>query len=314
MRLAADRKSSDERRKTARFTGIAMIALLAVLWGSNWPAMKLALTEIPPWTFRSIGLITGGVGLLAIARVAGHSVAIPRQSGAMLFVISLFNITIWHVLSAYGLTLIEAGRAVIIAFTMPLWALLLSRFILKDPLSASRLTALALGLAGLAILIGPDLRALGAAPLGASFMLAAAFSWALGTVVMKTREWTMPILVLTGWQLLIGGLPVVAGMLVLELPVDLAMVSIPGLIGLAYTVVVAMFICHTMWFALVRILPAAIAALGTLAIPIVGVFSSALFLEEQVGVREVIALCLVVAALGTALGLPHVGRRVETRP
>ncbi len=296
------------------FTGITIIALLAVLWGSNWPAMKLALTEIPPWTFRSIGLVPGGVGLLAIARVAGHSVAIPRQSGAMLFVISLFNITIWHVLSAYGLTLIEAGRAVIIAFTMPLWALLLSRFILKDPLSASRLTALALGLAGLAILIGPDLRALGAAPLGASFMLAAAFSWALGTVVMKTREWTMPILVLTGWQLLIGGVPVVAGMLVLELPVDLAMVSIPGLIGLAYTIVVAMFICHTMWFALVRILPAAIAALGTLAIPIVGVFSSALFLEEQVGVREVIALCLVVAALGTALGLPHVGCRVETRP
>ena len=314
MRLAADRKSSDERRTMARFTGITMIALLAVLWGSNWPAMKLALTEIPPWTFRSIGLVTGGVGLLAIARVAGHSVAIPRQSGAMLFVISLFNITIWHVLSAYGLTLIEAGRAVIIAFTMPLWALLLSRFILKEPLSASRLTALALGLAGLAILIGPDLRVLGAAPLGASLMLAAAFSWALGTVVMKTREWTMPILVLTGWQLLIGGVPVVAGMLVLELPVDLAMVSIPDLIGLAYTIVVAMFICHTMWFALVRILPAAIAALGTLAIPIVGVFSSALFLEEQVGVREVIALCLVVAALGTALGLPHVGRRVETRP
>ena len=306
-------KSSDAGGAVAPVMGVAMIALLAVLWGSNWPAMKLALSEIPPWTFRSIGLVIGGVGLLAIARIAGHSVAIPRQSGAMLLVISLFNITIWHVLSAYGLTLIEAGRAVIIAFTMPLWAVLLSRFILNDPLTARRITALALGLVGLAILIGPDLQALGAAPLGATFMLAAAVSWALGTVVMKTREWTMPILVLTGWQLLLGGVPVVAGMLLFETPVDLAMISIRGLIGLTYTIVVAMFICHTMWFALVRRLPAAVAALGTLAIPIVGVFSSALFLEEAVGVREVIALCLVVAALGTALASPHIGSRVESR-
>jgi drug/metabolite transporter (DMT)-like permease len=275
--------------------------------------MKLALTEIPPWTFRGIGLVIGGVGLLAIGRIAGHSLAIPRRSGAMLLVISLFNITIWHVLSAYGLTLIEAGRAVIIAFTMPLWAVLLSRFILQDALTSRRITALALGLAGLAVLIGPDLRALGAAPLGASFMLAAAFSWALGTVVMKTREWTMPILVLTGWQLLLGSLPVVAGMFIFELPVDLSMISVRGLMGFTYSVVVAMFVCHTMWFALVRVLPAAIAALGTLAIPIVGVYSSALVLGEQIGAREVIALCLVVAALATALAMPQAGRSAKTR-
>ncbi len=313
MSPAEDEKQNGSGGAIAPLTGIAMIALLAVLWGSNWPAMKLALTEIPPWTFRGIGLVIGGVGLLAIGRIAGHSLAIPRRSGAMLLVISLFNITIWHVLSAYGLTLIEAGRAVIIAFTMPLWAVLLSRFILQDALTSRRITALALGLAGLAVLIGPDLRALGAAPLGASFMLAAAFSWALGTVVMKTREWTMPILVLTGWQLLLGSLPVVAGMFIFELPVDLSMISVRGLMGFTYSVVVAMFVCHTMWFALVRVLPAAIAALGTLAIPIVGVYSSALVLGEQIGAREVIALCLVVAALATALAMPQAGRSAKTR-
>ena len=313
MGSAENGKGGDAGGAIAPLTSIAMITLLAVLWGSNWPAMKLALTEIPPWTFRGIGLVIGGVGLLAIARIAGYSLAIPRRSGAMLLVISLFNITIWHVLSAYGLTLIEAGRAVIIAFTMPLWAVLLSRFILQDALTSRRITALALGLAGLAILIGPDLRALGAAPLGASFMLAAAFSWALGTVVMKTQEWRMPILVLTGWQLLLGSLPVVAGMFIFELPVDPSMIGVRGLIGFTYSVVVAMFVCHTMWFALVRVLPAAVAALGTLVIPIVGVYSSALVLGEQIGVREVIALCLV-AALATALAIPQAGRSAKTRP
>ena len=297
-------KSSKLNGPVAPLTGLAMIAVLAVLWGGNWPAMKLAVSEISPWTFRSICLVTGGVGLLAIARASGHSVAIPRRSGAMLLTISLFNITLWHILSAYGLTLIEAGRAVIIAFTMPLWAVLLGHYILKDRLTARRVIALILGLTGLAILIGPDLAALGAAPLGASFMLAAAFSWALGTVVMKTREWAMPILVLTGWQLFLGGIPVVVGMLLFEMPLDLTGVSARSLIGLAYAAIVATFVCHTLWFALVRVLPAAVAALGTLAIPITGVFFSALFLGEQIGIREVISLCLIVTALATVLAFP----------
>lgn len=314
MNSAKSEASEGKLGAMTPLSGIAMLALLALLWGSNWPAMKSALFEIPPWTFRSIGLVIGGVGLLSIARLVGHSVAIPRHSVVMLLVISLFNITIWHVLSAYGLTLIEAGRAVIIAFTMPLWAVLLSSFILKDRLTARRIAALTLGLAGLAVLIGPELRALGAAPLGAFFMLAAAVSWALGTVLMKSREWTMPILALTGWQLLIGSVPVAVGMVLFEDAVDLTIVSSRGLIGLAYTIVVAMFICHTMWFALVRVLPAAVAALGTLAIPIVGVYSSALVLGEQIGAREVIALCLVVAALAVALAMPQVGRSTATPP
>jgi len=292
-------------------TGLAMIAVLAVLWGGNWPAMKLAVSEIPPWTFRSICLVTGGVGLLAIARVSGHSVAVPRRNIVMLLTISLFNITLWHILSAYGLTLIEAGRAVIIAFTMPLWAVLLGHYILNDPLTVRRAIALILGLIGLAILIGPDLTELETSPLGVFFMLAAAVSWALGTVVMKTREWPIPILVLTGWQLFLGGIPVVAGMLIFEMPVDLTGINIGSLIGLAYAAIVATFVCHTLWFALVRVLPAAVAAIGTLAIPIMGVFFSALFLSEQVGIREVVALCLVVAALATILAFPMVGRMSE---
>ena len=296
---------------TSPLTSLAMIAVLAVLWGGNWPAMKLAVSEIPPWTFRSICLVTGGIGLLAIARVSGHRVAVPRRNIIMLLTISLFNITLWHILSAYGLTLIEAGRAVIIAFTMPLWAVLLGHYILNDPLTVRRAIALILGLIGLAILIGPDLASLGTSPLGAFFMLAAAVSWALGTVVMKTREWPMPILVLTGWQLFLGGIPVVAGMLIFEMPVDLTGINIGSLIGLAYAAIVATFVCHTLWFALVRVLPAAVAAIGTLAIPIMGVFFSALFLSEQVGVREVIALCLVVAALATILAFPTVRRMRE---
>lgn len=306
MMPGENNKDVTEHRAQTQISGLLMIGLLAVLWGGNWPAMKLAVMEIPPWTFRSICLVTGGFGLLAIARITGKSLHVPRDNLSLLLAISLLNITLWHLLSAYGLAMIGAGRAVIIAFTMPLWAVLLSSLILKDQLTVQRMVALALGLAGLALLIGPDFKTLGATPLGAFLMLAAAFSWALGTVVMKIRNWTMSILVLTGWQLVLGSIPVVLGMLLFELPVDLSGLSTECLLGLAYTVFVATFICHTTWFALVRVLPVAVAALGTLAIPIVGVLFSALILEENFAVRELLSLCLVVLALATVLLVPIV--------
>src|SRR3546814_12664021 len=108
----------------------------------------------------------------------------------------------------------EAGRAVIIAYTMPLWAVMLARLTLGDPITPGRLSGLLFGLGGLAILIGPDLRALGAAPAGAAFMLGAAISWAIGTIAVKRSAWTIPTIMLTGWQPTLGGLPVIAGMLI----------------------------------------------------------------------------------------------------
>src|SRR3546814_2023646 len=91
-----------------------------------------------------------------------------------------------------------AGRAVIIAYTMPLWAVMLARLTLGDPITPGRLIGLLFGLGGLAILIGPDLRALGAAPAGAAFMLGAAISWAIGTIAVKRSAWTIPTIMLTG--------------------------------------------------------------------------------------------------------------------
>ena len=63
-----------------------------------------------------------------------------------------------------------------------------------------------------------------------------------------------------------------------------------------------MIFCHWAWFRLVAILPAAVAAIGTLGIPIVGLFASALVLGEPVGSAEVVALVLVVGGLGILVG------------
>jgi drug/metabolite transporter (DMT)-like permease len=288
--------------------GFVLLAALALFWGGNWPAMKLALAEIEVWPFRSMCLLAGGGALLILSRLRGRSIRVPTREIRPLMICVVFNILGWHLFTGYGVSMIEAGRASIIAFTMPVWAALFSRFVLGEALTGAKLLGLALGVAGLAVLIGPDLTSLGAAPLGAASMLAAALSWGLGTVIMKRFLWTIPVGTLAGWQLLIGAVPITLGALAFGEYPDLTALSTPALLSLAYVLTVPMVFCHWAWFKLVRIFPAAIAATGTLAIPIVGVFSSALVLDEAVGLRELIALALVCSALVVVLVLPALGR------
>lgn len=288
---------------------LLLVAILTVLWGVNFPSIKIAVSEMPPWTFRVLCVLCGSTGLLAIGRlVLGHSLRIPREDLPTLAAAALLNVTGWQLFAAFGLMVIEAGRGAIIAYTMPLWASVIAWPLLGERLTKSRIAGLLLGLAGIAVLIGPDLRTLSGAPGGALLMLGASLCWAAGTVTIKSRQWAMPVITMTGWQLMLGGIPIIIGMLVFEWGAEINALSPRGLIAVIYSAVVPMIICHLIWYTLVGMLPTAVAAISTLAIPIVGVYSSALLLGEQVGTREWLALALVVAALGIVLALPAVSR------
>jgi drug/metabolite transporter (DMT)-like permease len=282
-----------------------LLAVLTVVWGGNWPAMKVAVREIDPWTFRTVCLLLGGGALLGLVRAGGQRLRVPPAERASLALVAVFNITVWHILSAYALTLVQAGRAVIVGYTMPLWTVLFGRLLLGERLTRGRGLALGLGLAGMVVLVAPEIHALRAAPGGVLLMLGAAVSWAIGTVLTKAAPWTIPTAVLTGWQLVLGAAPIATGGLVRVAagaepgPVDALLDASPGaLAGLAYATFVGVTFCHWAWFRVVSVLPAAVAAIGTLGVPIVGVFSSVLVLGEAVGPAEVAALLLVVAGLG----------------
>jgi drug/metabolite transporter (DMT)-like permease len=275
-----------------------LLALLSLFWGLGWPAMKVVLSEVRPWTFRTVCLLAGGAGLLALARMGGTRLRVPSADFKPLVVTALVNITGWHILSAHGIARMQAGRAAIIAYTMPIWAILLSRLILKERVTSMRLWALALGFAGLLLLLWPDIRAVEAAPAGALCMLGAAFCWAAGTVLVKFFQWHMPATLVMGWQLLIGGLPVVCGAALLEPLAAVTAISSKALLTLALVVLLPIIFCHWAFFRVVQIFPANVAALSTLSIPVIGVFSSALLLGESIRVNELAALGLVVVSLG----------------
>ena len=293
--------------------GLILLAMLTLAWGVSFPIMKIALSEIRPWTFRTCTLMFGGFGLLAISKARGLKLAIPKGEIKALFLVGLLNITGWQLCVAYGLSLMNAGRAVIIGYTMPLWATIMGRILLKEQLTPARLVGLALGLTGLAVLLRPDIGALEAAPLGVIFMLGAAMFWGVGTVCLKYYRWTMPVILVAAWQMLLGGIPVVVGAFILEPVAAVTNISPRAALALLFVIVLPMWFCHWAFFSIVQLFPASVAALSTLAIPIVGVFSSIFFLGEQVGFNEIAALVLVVAALGSVLIGPDEIRRLIAR-
>ena len=243
--LAQDRPSRE---------GIALLASLTLFWGVNWPAMKLAVNDIDPWTFRTLCLVAGGAGLLLIARLSGsRRIAIPRADLMPLLLASLLNVTGWHLGTAFGLTFMGAGRASIIAFTMPVWASLFGVVLLGERLTRARVAGLALGVAGLGFLLVPEVGKIGASPWGAVFMLAAAACWAAGTVVVKARRWGMGTAALSGWQIVLGGIPVLIGWAVAGRPETLLTASWPSLAGALYAMLIPMVYCYWAWFRVVAI-------------------------------------------------------------
>jgi len=278
-----------------------LLGALSLAWGFNWTAMKLALAEVPPWTFRSLCLGLGSAVLFLVLRLSGQRVPWPHGQWRRLAVLALLNITGWNMLVAFGLTMIASGRASILAYTMPVLAVPLSVWLLGERLSAPKALGLALGVAGLALLLGEAYKAIGAAPLGSLLVLGAAASWALGAVLQKKYPVAMPAGPYTAWLMLLGGLPIFAGALLLEHPRTLAHIGGGALFGIAYNVLIAFAFAHWAWIKLATSVSVTVFSLSILIIPVVAVLSGVVFLGERPGAAEVAALALVLASLATVL-------------
>ena len=285
-------------------SGVAAIALLAyvtIAWGLAWPVTKVAVEQVPVWHLRAGTTLIGGFCMLAVAKGLGHVVSVPRRELAKLALLGLFNVTLWCLLSAYGVSLMEAGRAGIIAFTMPIWAAALGAVTGRERLTGAKLMALALGTLGLIALLLPQWRSVLAAPFGVLAMLGAAIAWAIGTLGVKHCRWSRGAAVQSGWQLLLGGVPIAVGLPFVGERFDPGAVDATAWAAVAYMLVAAMLLAQWAWFAAVHALSAIVAGIGTLLVPVVGVIGSALWLGERIGLPEIAALMLIGASVLLAM-------------
>ena len=282
----------------------SLLAILTLGWGFNWPMMKLAVNEVPVLTFRTLCLAVGAASMFFIARMSRQVMLPQSREWPHLFVTSMLNVTLWNILIAYGVLLLPAGRSVILAYTMPLWVALLSAPVLNEPLTPRRILGVALGMAGMLLLIGSELAALRAAPIGTLLVLGAALSWAGGTVLMKRFPTELPTTSFSAWQMLLGGVPLCLG----ALGLDIGKVHIPStqaVIAVLYNMFIAFVLCYWAWFKIVSRASAIVSALGTLLIPVIGVVSSMLVLGERPSWQEFTAMALVLAAIATVIIPPR---------
>jgi len=284
-------------------TSLALVAVLALTWGCNWPVLKIGVTELAPLTFRSATLPFAALALLIIAKLSGETVALPREWWPRVAILALFNLTGWNVFVVFGVQHLPAGRSSIIAYTLPIWSVLFSLWLLHEPVSGRKIAGLVTGIAGLAVLLGEEVLNVERAPIGTLLILGAAISWGFGTVLLRRWAPPLPHTALTGWMMLLGWIPVglAAPFVDPQWTASLATMSGAAWFAVLYNIFMSGAIANWTWFRMARSLPVAVSSLSSLPVPVIGVFSGMLFLHERPGPSEFVALALVLVSVAAVM-------------
>jgi len=295
---------TQRRRAEAAGSAKLLVVVMGVAWGFNWVAARIILTALPPWTMRALGIGLGALTLFAAAAISGVSLAVPRGERFKILIAGFFNVAVFNVCSAYAQIYGTTSRAIVIAYSMPIWSALLAHFVLREKLTRVKLAALALCAAGLAILIFPLARA--GFPFGALFALICAWSWAAGTVYLKWAQIRAATLAVAAWQLLFGWLMLAGGMAVFEGVPHLWPLPTNVVAWIAYNGLIGMGLAYFLWFVVVGRLPATTASLGSLLVPVVGVIGSAWLVGERPSLFDMIGFACIFASAASVLLQPNV--------
>ncbi len=282
---------------------LVLLVILTLVWGTNWPLFPLAVKEVSVWTFRAFGVTVAGATLLMVAKLRGQSLVIERRHWPVICVATFFFLILWNIATAYAAVMLPSGQAAVLGFTMPLWSALISWAVLGERMNKRLLLAVALGAAAVTLLMVPSFAAYADAPLGMVYGLIAGLGWAIGTLILKRSKVDVPATVLTGWQLLITAVPTIAGALILG-DGQWFMPSTQTLVVILYITLVPMCIGNVCWFAIVGMLPANVAGLSSIMVPVVAMVSGAVMHGEPLGPLQIAAMVCCVASLSLALLKP----------
>lgn len=283
---------------------LILLALLTLSWGFNWPIMKIGVQDFPPLTFRTLGMI-GGLGAIWLAaRFQRASLAIPKGEVMTVIKLAIPNMLLWHALIISGVSMLSSGRAAILGYTMPIWAVLAGLLFFGERISRASLIGIALALTGAMLLLSSEFSKLSGQPMGTVLALLAAASWGYGTVVMKRTKIEMPTISLTFWMLLFTTL----AMTLMSLALEFDAIRMPTSVEWAtiiYNAVIIFGFAHVVWFRLARILPPVASSLSVMLIPILGVFSGAWMLGETPHWQDYAAIVLILGSMSTVLFKPR---------
>jgi drug/metabolite transporter (DMT)-like permease len=277
-----------------------VLALLTVVWGLNWPIMKLGVTGFPPLTFRFICLLIGtpvlGLGLWAMK----VPFRIPRLYWRELLVLAIFNMFIWHALIILAVQYLSSGRSAILGYTMPIFSAVIGAWVFKNQLAQRAWGGVAAAALGVILLLWHELSNLSGKPIGVVLALIAASTWALGTQLLRRTSIPLPTLTLSFWMTAMT--TVVMGILSFAFEFERWQEPSPThWVSILYNAVLVFGFAHAAWFYLARSLPPVASTLSVMMIPILGVFSGAWALNETLHWQDWAAMGLMVVSIASVL-------------
>ena len=274
---------------------IARLLLVGVVivWGANWPVMKVGLLSMPPIWFAAARMTLGAATLLVLLAVLGRLKLPTRRDLPLVFTVGALQMAAFLVCVNFGLQHVEAGRSAVLAYTTPLWVTPAAMLLLGEAMTRRKAAGLALGLGGVAVLFNP----LGfdwASPVALvsnALLLCAALSWSLAILHVRVHKWGLSPLQLAPWQMLLAAPPLVVLSWFTE---DWSTVR--------WSDELALILAFNGPLAVVsvnRALSAITTSLSLLAVPVAGVLASAVFLSEPLTPTLILGLVLILA--GTVL-------------
>src|SRR5512140_1473228 len=132
-----------------------LLVCLALIWGAHWPLTKIALRDWPPFTYGVARIVVGLAAFVAVQAARGRLKLPDRRDWTVLLSVGLGQMASAIVLMNLALSQIEAGRSSILAYTTPLWVVIVGLAAMRGVGSARQLVGLIVGLLGIGLLINP---------------------------------------------------------------------------------------------------------------------------------------------------------------
>ena len=293
------------REGAQRASTVGLLAVLVVIWGVNHTWVKLALVHSGSLTFNGLRFAAGVVvlgALLFALRGRRGVLPVPGERWPLAFIGFLQN-GVMSGCSALALEWIEASRTVLVAYTMPIWAMLLSFLLYRERVTASMLLGIVLGLSGLALLSAPwamDWTSAQAVK-GTLVVVGGTLGWALGAVLYRGRRWESDVWPQVFWQML-------PPTLALTLLAFFERTPFRPSLGYAaivfYIALVPTAFGTWCWTRTLDRIPAAVAGQALTLSPLVGVLFSAAMLGEPLTLTLVASGLLIVAGALLAYARP----------
>ena len=264
---------------------ILAFGLVYLFWGSTYLGIDIAVQTIPPALMCGLRFSVAGIVMLAVCAATGHKILYSAKQIALASIVGLLLLMGGNLTLSYAELTVSSGLSALIIAITPLWFLVLDSLLLGDHhISGRGKAGLALGMAGLLVLVWPDLSAgsLGRRELFASLSLVGgSFSWALGSVLSKKWQSGMDVFGATAWQVTAAG---IGNFVFAVFNGDLhhATWAPKSLAAVGYLVVCGSWIGYTAYIWLLEHVPTSKVSTYAYVNPVVAVFLGWLILHEKV--------------------------------